>query len=134
MLKDQSKESPDSTISGLAASIAAKLTRNAASPSNPPQAGASVLSEDSFTLESERRDEIPALQEVAREMFHDQLPGAKLTSDEYRIRADACLSWAQEAPTDEVRLACLTLASAWLKAAMGEDGGVPDHLPLAPRL
>jgi hypothetical protein len=66
-------------------------------------------------------------------VLHDQPPGAKPTSDEYRIRADACLNWAREASTDEVRLACLTLAYAWLKAAIDEDGRVSDHLPLAPR-
>ena len=31
-------------------------------------------------------------------------------------------NWAREASTDEVRVACLMLANAWLKAAMAEDG------------
>jgi hypothetical protein len=131
MLKDQSKGSRDNPINELAASIASNLVRNAAEPSDPPRSGASVLSEDSFTLESERRDEIPAPQEVDLEMHHDPLRTNR-TSDEYRGRADACLNWAREASTDEVRLACLMLANAWLKAAMSEE--VSDHLPLAPRL
>jgi hypothetical protein len=41
---------------------------------------------------------------------------------------------AREASTDDIRLACLALATAWLKAAVREDGGGPDHLPLAPSL
>jgi hypothetical protein len=134
MLKDQSKESRDSPINELAASIASKLARNTPAPSDPLQGEASLLAEDSFTLESERLDEVPAPKQVASQMSHDPLPGAKPTSGEYRMRADACLNWAREATTDEVRLACLTLANAWLKAAIGEDGGLSDHLPLAPRL
>ena len=66
--------------------------------------------------------------------MHDQPPYRKESSDEYRERADACLNWAREASTDEVRLACLTLANAWLKTAMSEDGGASHHLPLAPTL
>jgi hypothetical protein len=134
LLKDQSKESSQGSISELAASIASKLARNSPAPGDPFEGGASALSEDSFTHESDRLDEGPPAKQVASQMSHDQPPGPKPTSGEYRIRADACLSWAREASSDEVRLACLTLASAWLKAAMGEDGGAPDHLPLAPRL
>jgi hypothetical protein len=134
MFKDQSKESRDSPLNELAASIASKLARNTPAPSDTLQAEASALAEDSFTLKSERLDEVPAPKQLASQMSHDQLPRAKPTSGEYRTRADACLSWAGEASTDEVRLACLTLANAWLKAAIGEDEGVSDHLPLAPRL
>ena len=66
-------------------------------------------------------------------MSHDQPPRMKPTSDEYRGRADACLNWARETSTDEVRLACLKLAHAWLKAAIGADGGASDHSsPLGP--
>jgi hypothetical protein len=122
------------SISELAASIASKLARNAAVPGDPPQAGATVLSKGSFTLESERRDEISASQQVASEMAHRDPPRTNRASNEYRERAEACLNWAREASTDEVRLACLTLANAWLKAAMGEDDGGSDHSPLAPRL
>jgi hypothetical protein len=135
MLKDQSKQSRDGSVNELAASIASKLARNAAVPNDAPRAGASVLSEDSFTLESKRRDEIPALhEEAAPEMSHRDPLRTNGTSDEYRGRADACLNWAREASTDEVRLACLMLANVWLKAAMAEDGGGSDHSPLAPKL
>ena len=135
MLNDQSKRSRDGSINELAASISSKLARNAAVPNDAPQAGASVLSDDSFTLESERRDEIPTLhEEVTPEMSHRDLLRTNRTSDEYRGRADACLNWAREASTDEVRLACLMLANAWLKAAMAADGGGSDHSPLAPKL
>jgi hypothetical protein len=132
MLKHQSKESQYSPIHELAASIASKLARNAPAPSDPLEARASGLSADSFTREGDRLDDGPAPKKVASQMSHDQLPGTKPTSDEYRIRADACLHWAREASTDEMRLACLTLAKAWLKVAIDEDGRVSDHLPLAP--
>ena len=66
-------------------------------------------------------------------MAYDQPPSTKPNADDYRGRVDACLSWAKEAPNDEVRLACLTLARAWLKAAMRDDGRGSD-LPLAPTL
>ena len=129
MIKDQSK-SRDGSINELAASIGSKLARNAPAPIDPepgdPQKGDGIIGP------SERQDnKVPPLQESTTVM-HDQPP--KESSDEYRERADACLNWAREASTDEVRLACLTLASAWLKAAMSEDGGMSDHLPLAPRL
>ena len=45
----------------------------------------------------------------------------KQAADEYRRRAEVCLSWAQHVPADEVRVACVTLAMAWLKAAADED-------------
>ena len=129
MVKDQNK-SRDGSINELAASIASKLARNAPidpEPSDPPKG-------DGLICQSEREDDkIPPPQE-ATTVMHNQPPYRKESSDEYRERADACLNWAREASTDEVRLACLTLANAWLKAAMSEDGGVSDHLPLAPKL
>ena len=91
-------------------------------------------SEDKFTIENRRRDEVPALQEIASEMSHRDPLLSNRSSEEYRGTAEECLDRAREASADEVRLAYLTLASAWLKEAMGEDGGAPDHLPLAPRL
>jgi hypothetical protein len=134
MLKRQSKESPDASISGLAACIASKLARNAAPPGDPPHAGASVLSEDSFTVENQRQDEDPALQEIASEMARRDPLRTNRTSEEYRRRAEECLNWAREAWADEVRLASLMLANAWLKAAMAEDGSGTDHSPLAPKM
>ena len=130
MVTDQNK-SRDGSINELAASIASKLARNAPidpEPSDPPNG-------DGLICQCERRedDKIPPPQE-ATTVMHNQPPCRKGSSDEYRERADACLNWAREASTDEVRLACLTLANAWLKAAMSEDGGVSDHLPLAPTL
>jgi hypothetical protein len=130
MVTDQNK-SRDGSINELAASIASKLARNAPidpEPSDPPNG-------DGLICQSERRedDKIPPPQE-ATTVMHNKPPCRKESSDEYRERADACLNWAREASTDEVRLACLTLAGAWLKAAMSEDGGVSDHLPLAPKL
>jgi hypothetical protein len=129
MVKDQSK-SCDGSINELAASIGSKLARNAPDPIDPqpgdPQKG------DGLIDQSERQDDNVPPPREATTVMHNQPP--KESSDEYRERADACLNWARDASTDEVRLACLTLASAWLKAAMSEDGGMSDHLPLAPRL
>ena len=51
----------------------------------------------------------------------------KRAADEYRRRAEVCLSWAQHAPADDVRLACVALAMAWLKAA-ADDGNWNDDL------
>jgi hypothetical protein len=66
-------------------------------------------------------------------MAHQRPPSTKFNPDEYRGRVDACLNWAKEAPNDEVRLACITLAQLWLRAAMRDDGSGTD-LPLAPTL
>jgi hypothetical protein len=85
---------------------------------------------DSFV---ERQDANISPSHGAETVLLDQPPRRK-SSDEYRRRADACLSWAREASTDDVRLARLALATAWLKAAVREDGDGSDHLPLAPAL
>lgn len=66
------------------------------------------------------------------QMPRDQLQHTRLTADDYRARADECLNWAREAPGDEARLACITLAQTWLKAAIRDGGDVADGLPLAP--
>jgi hypothetical protein len=58
----------------------------------------------------------------------------KQVADEYRRRAEVCLSGAQHAPSDDVRRVCVTLAMAWLKAAADEDNQDYDHSPLAPRV
>jgi hypothetical protein len=128
MVKDQSK-SLDGSINELAASIGSKLARNTPAlidpePSNPQKG-------DGFFHQSERQDDKVPPPQGATTALHNQPP---YREESYRERADACLNWAREASTDEVRLACLTLASAWLKAAMSEDDGVSDRLPLAPKL
>jgi len=129
MLKDKAKNgSDDGSLNELAASIASKLARNAApladSQPSVPQEG------DSFV---ERQDANISPSHGAETVLLDKPPRRK-SSDEYRRRADACLSWAREASTDDVRLACLALATAWLKAAVREDGDGSEHLPLAPAL
>ena len=55
-------------------------------------------------------------------------------AEEYRRRAEVCLSWAQHAPADDVRLACVTLAMAWLKAAADETNQDYDRSPSAARV
>ena len=43
---------------------------------------------------------------------------AKLAFNEYRQRVEACLNWAKDARAE--RVACLTLADAWLRAALAD--------------
>ena len=57
----------------------------------------------------------------------------KQAADEYRRRAEVCLSWAQHVPADDVRLSCVALAMAWLKAAE-EDNQDRDVSPPALRV
>jgi hypothetical protein len=130
MLKDKAKNSSHAgSLNALAASIASKLSRNAVPPTDPepslPQEGGSFV---------ERQDANISPSHGAETILLDQPPRRKQSSDEYRRRADACLSWAREASTDDVRLACLALATAWLKAAVREDGDGSEHLALAPAL
>ena len=129
MLKDKIKNSSHAgSLNELSASIASKLTRNAAPPTDPepslPQEGGGFV---------ERQDANISPSHGAETVLLDKPPRRK-SSDEYRRRVDACLSWAREASTDDVRLACLALATAWLKAAVREEGDGLDDLPLAPSL
>jgi hypothetical protein len=123
-------------IGEVAASIISRLarSRDGSAVSDNPQQDVSALDERNCACDSERLGEGTAPKQAVPQMSHDQLPRTKPSSDEYRRRVDACLSWAQEARTDEVRLACLTLAQAWLRAAMHDGGDVSDSLPLAPTL
>jgi hypothetical protein len=128
-LNDKPKQPGDGSLNDLAASIASKLTRNVV-PLTDPQP--SVRPEGvSF---SGQRDANITRSQGAETVLLDQPPLRKQNADEYRRRADACLDWAREASSDDVRLACLALATAWLKAAVSEDGAESDHLPLAPSL
>lgn len=128
--KDKAKKSSDEgSLNELAASIASKLVRNAVPLADPqpgvPQEGSSFV---------ERQDANISPSQGAETVLLDQPPRRKQSAEEYRRRADACLNRAREASTDDVRLACLALATAWLKAAVREDGDGSDHLPLAPAL
>jgi hypothetical protein len=78
------------------------------------QADAFVLNEVGCARDIEEPDEGTAPTPIS----HDQLPRAKLTFNEYRQRVDACLNWAQEARAE--RVVCLTLAEAWLRAALAD--------------
>jgi hypothetical protein len=117
------------SVTEIAASIAARLARSrddSAVSSDPRQGDASVLHEVSCAGDGGRLDEDTEPKQVDPQMSPDPLPRTKPNSDGYRGRVDACLNWAREAPTDEVRLACLTLAQAWLRAAMRGAGDVSD--------
>ena len=129
MLKRQAKQPRDGSINELAALIASKLARNVVPLTDPPP---SLPTEGgSFT---EQQDANISPSQGAETVLLDQPPPRKQSAEEYRRRADACLNWAREASSDDTRLACLALATAWLKAAVREDGDGSDDLPLAPRL
>jgi hypothetical protein len=119
--------------------IACKLARNNKFDEDPraPRhvrrfAGSLYIlpNEQKSAHDSDRTEFAPkrALAEVSRDHFME----AQASADDCRARADVCLVWAREACSDPVRLACLTLASAWLKAATDRDTSA--QLPLAPRL
>jgi hypothetical protein len=134
LLKNQSNVSTQGSLGELAACIASRLARNGAAPSDLLGQGAFPLGVDGLIEKSDRLDENTAAIQVASHMPHDRPPETNPTSGEYRIRADACLHWAGEAPSDEVRLACLTLATAWFKAAIDQGGEASDHVPMVPRV
>ena len=130
--RDYTRES----VTEIAATMASRLARSRESGgvvvSDTQEAESTARNENCYAYES-GLDERAAPKQGVLQMAHDQLPSTKPSADDYRGRVDACLSWANEAPNDEVRLACITLAQAWLRVAMRDDGSGPD-LPLAPTL
>jgi hypothetical protein len=87
---------------------------------DPPQAGAFSI-EGNPTNVSGRQYDGTASAQISPQILRDQPSLAAVSPDEYRKRLDTCLLWVREANADNVRLACLTLAQAWLSAAM-RDG------------
>jgi hypothetical protein len=132
------RDTTSQSVSEIAASIASRLARSrdgGAAFDETQRGGVSVLSDVNCACDSDRLEENTTPNQVlAPQMSRDQLQRTNPTADEYRARADACLNWAREAPSDEARLACITLAQTWLKAAMRDGGEVTDGLPLAPTL
>ena len=131
--RDYTRES----VTEIAATMASRLARSrecgGVVASDTQEAESTARNENCYAYES-GLDERAAPKQGVLQMAHDQLPFSNPSADECRGRFDACLSWAKEAPNDEVRLACLTLAQAWLRAIMRDDGDVSDSLPLAPKL
>jgi hypothetical protein len=104
-------------VTEIARSMALRLGRGRDSNGETgdlQQADAFVLNEVGCARDIEQPDEGTAPTPIS----HDQLPRAKLTFNEYRQRVDACLNWAQEARAE--RVVCLTLAEAWLRAALAD--------------
>ena len=121
----------DVEVGEIAASIASKLARNrddSAESNDWQQAEGFVLNEANSAYEDERLDESAAPKRVTPQISPPTI------SEEYWAKADACLSWAREAPTDEVRLGCLALAKTWLSVALRNGSGAPPTLPRAPTL
>ena len=113
---ETNKTQAGADLTEVAASMALRLgrgdDRNGES-GDLQQADAFVLSEAGCARDIEEPDEGTATTPIP----HDH-PRAKLTFNEYRQRVDACLTWAQEAPAE--RVVCLTLAEAWLRAALAD--------------
>jgi hypothetical protein len=104
-------------VTEIARSMALRLGRGRDSNGETgdlQQADAFVLDEVGCPRDIEQPNEGTAPTPIS----HDQLPRAKLTFNEYRQRVDACLNWAQEARAE--RVVCLTLAEAWLRAALAD--------------
>ena len=56
------------------------------------------------------------------------------SADEYRAMANVCLTWARQPLTKDAHRFCVTLARAWLRAAISQDACVSDcsrNSPLA---
>jgi hypothetical protein len=130
--RDYTRES----VTEIAATMASRLARSRESggvvASETQEAESTAQNENRYAYES-GLDERAAPKHGILQMAPDELPSTKPSTDEYRGRVDRCLSWAKEAPNDEVRLACVTLAQAWLRVVMRDDGSGSD-LPLAPTL
>jgi hypothetical protein len=132
--KETENIQPSADVSEVAALIASKLARNR--PDNAESGDlleAFVPNDIDRAFESERLAKSAAPMLVTPQVSPPQ-PHKKATSDEYWAKADACLAWAREASTDEVRLRCLALAQTWLSVALRIDGGAPPTLPRAPTL
>jgi hypothetical protein len=114
--------SAEESVSEIAASISSKLAKSregrSALTDEPPQACA--FTEGSPTNVSGRQYDGTASTQIGPQILRDQPSLAAVTPDEYRKRFETCLLWMREVNADNVRLACLTLAQAWLSAAMGE--------------
>jgi hypothetical protein len=113
--------STEESVSQIAASIASRLAKSREGRTtfsdDPQQASTSVPIKGNTTLVSGCQNGTASTQ-LTPQILHDQADGTTVTPDEYLKRLDSCLTWAREANAGDVRLACLTLAQAWLSAAM----------------
>ena len=123
--RDGTKEN----VSEIAAAIASRLAR-----SDPHRTDPMALAEVSRDDCTERANESSIPNDFGSQMPLDNPPRPTPVADEYRSRVDVCLNWAREAPTDEIRLASIALAQAWLRVAMRIEREMSENLPLAPTL
>jgi hypothetical protein len=134
LARDWTRES----VSEIAASMASRLARSREGGGavfvDDPDREVLAANEPSYACEGAQLDERSAPKLVTLQTPQEGPSKSKLSTDEYRGRVDVCLHWAREASTDEVRLACLNLAQAWLRAAVREEVDASEPLPLAPRL
>ena len=128
--RDGTKES----VSEIAAAMASRLARSRDGSLDVDRPDAIVLAEVTGAFCSERANESSLVNDFRSQVSLDKPPPTTPMADQYRMRVDACLNWAGEAPTDEVRLASIALAQAWLRAAMRIEREMLESLPLAPTL
>jgi len=121
---DRARPITDKSVNEIAASIASSLAKSregrSAVSDDPPQAGV-LFTEGNPTNVSGRQCDGTASTQISPQILRDQPSLTTVTRDEYLKRFDTCLLWAREANAETVRLACLTLAQAWLSAAMRDD-------------
>ena len=60
------------------------------------------------------------------------LPRATLSADEYRTMANVCLNWGRAPLTKDAHRVCVTLARAWLRAALWHEAAVSDYSGKSP--
>jgi hypothetical protein len=131
------RDSAKERVSEIAAAMASRLARSREGVSDegdPHQADTIPLAEVSSAYGTEHANQSSISSNFTSHMSPDKPPRTMPTADEYRRRVDACLNWATEAPTDEIRLASIALAQAWLRAAMRNEREMAEGLPLAPTL
>jgi hypothetical protein len=131
--RDGTKEN----VSEIAAAIASRLARSRDGGSDvgdPPRTDPIALAEVSRDDCTERANESSIPNDFGSQMLLDNPPRPTPMADEYRSRVDVCLNWAREAHTDEIRLASIALAQAWLRVAMRIEREMSESLPLAPTL
>ena len=119
-------------VNEIAASIGSKLARNR----NDSAELGDFQEAEAFVANEANRAGMSHYSKAPRQAGHlsEVIALYRRPSDEYGAKADACLNWAREAPTDEVRLGCLALAQSWLRLAMRNQSGVAATLPRAPTL
>jgi hypothetical protein len=124
------RDSTKQSVSEIAAAMASRLARSREGVSD----AGDPLAKFSRTNGTEQSNGSSISNNSTSHMSPNKPLRTTPMADEYRRRVDGCLNWAREAPTDEIRLASIALAQAWLRAAMRDEREMAESLPLAPTL